>query len=138
MGTYFETLQLNDDGSVRIGGLVGRRNEEAKIRLVAADALEPLNTFVQNDVKAFNADRLIYRHYQQASALTSLLMDGHGGDYREPFLVYLRDACKGSLRRGSGHSLSNAWASIFSPSRPSFLTTSRSSRPDETNRAFAR
>ena len=106
MGTYFETLQLNDDGSVRIGGLVGRRNEEARIRLVATDALEPLNLFVQSDVKAFNADRLIYRHYQQASALTSLLMDGHGGDYREPFLVYLRDACKGSLRRGSGHSLS--------------------------------
>jgi hypothetical protein len=105
MGTYFETLQIDDDGSVRIGGLIGRRNEEAKIRLLATDAMEPLNTFVQCDVTAFNADRIIFRHYQQASALTSLLMDGHGGDYREPFLLYLRDACKGTLRRGSGHSL---------------------------------
>jgi uncharacterized protein DUF1570 len=105
LGTYFETLQIQEDGSVRIGGLVGRRNEEAKKRLVVENALVPLKTFVQYDARAFNLDRMIFRHYQEASALTSLLMDGQGGKYRDGFLTYVRDACKGTLRRGSGHTL---------------------------------
>ena len=104
LGTYFETLRIDDDGSVRIGGLIGARNEEAIKRLRTIGAAVPMKTLVQYDSDAFNAGN-IFRHYQQASALTTFFMHAKNEEYRDGFLMYVRDACKGALRRGSAHTL---------------------------------
>lgn len=102
LGTYFETLFPQPDGSLRIGGLVGARNEEARASLTAEGALVPLDRFLSFDKRAFNHRVDIYRHYQQASALTAFLLHGEGGTYREAFLDYVRDAVQGRVRRTSG------------------------------------
>jgi hypothetical protein len=105
LGTYFETLMIARDGSVQIGGLVGPRNVEARQRLLRPGELTPLATFVPYDQNAFNRDSDIIRHYLQASAFATFLMNGEHGRYREGFLDYVRDACQSRLRRTSGRSL---------------------------------
>lgn len=105
LGTYFETLTVGPDGAVRIGGLVGARNAEARRRLVLPGQLTPLAAFVGYQQGTFNRDDLVVRHYLEASALTSYLMHGDRERFRDGFLDYVRDACQGRLRRTSGRSL---------------------------------
>lgn len=103
LGTYFETLAPQADGSIQIGGLVGPRNEEARATFTRGEGkLVPLDRFLGFDKRAFNHRVDIYRHYQQASALTTFLLHGEGGAHREAFLDYVRDAASGRVRRTSG------------------------------------
>ena len=108
LGTYFETLQTREDGSIEVGGLVGPRIEQARERLVAGGELVPLESFVAMGKAAFDGqkgDNVIYLHYAEAMALAVFLMQADGGRYREPFLDYARDAYKGQFRRRAGRTL---------------------------------
>jgi hypothetical protein len=104
LGTYFETLEFTPDRTVRIGGLVGPRNDEARRNLEDKRRLVPLDRFVGFSKESFRGGD-IYVHYQQASALTSFLMHARDGAYREAFLDYVKDARDGRLVPGSGRSL---------------------------------
>ncbi len=102
LGTYFETFSPQPDGSIEVGGLVGRRMEEA-IRLMADQGRAiPLADFVELDQGSFNSTDRIYAHYQQAMALAVFLMQWQQGTYRDAFLDYVRDAYRGRIRHGPG------------------------------------
>jgi hypothetical protein len=106
LGTYFETVEPRPDGSIEVGGRVGRRMEEAARSLVDLGRMIPLEPFVGYDEAAFaHRDAAIYLRYQQAMALTVFLMQWHDGAYREGFLDYVRDAYRGRLRGGTGRKL---------------------------------
>lgn len=112
VGTYFETLEFSPDRTVRIGGLVGARNDEARRNLEDKRRLVPLDRFVGFSKTSFTGGD-IYVHYQQASALTSFLMHGRDGAYREAFLDYVKDARDGRLVSGSGRSLEDRLETIY-------------------------
>jgi hypothetical protein len=104
MGTYFETVEPQPDGSLEVGGLVGRRLEEAIKSLVDQGQGIPLSHFIALDDDAFmRQDRQIYLRYQQAMALTVFLMQWHQGTYRDSFLDYVHDAYRGRIKQASGH-----------------------------------
>jgi hypothetical protein len=105
LGTYFETIAQRPDGSVEVGGMVGRRIEEALRKLVGQGQLIPLAEFVAYDQSEFNNEDRIHLHYQQAMVLAVFLMQWHDGVYREPFLDYIRDAYRGRIKHGAGRSL---------------------------------
>ncbi|WP_435021918.1 DUF1570 domain-containing protein [Tundrisphaera sp. TA3] len=104
-GTYFETLTLEPDGSVRIGGLVGPRIERARARLLDGGEFIPIKDLVAMDKWRFNTEPAIYLHYAESMALAVFLMQAEGGRYREGFLDYVQDAYRGRLRNASGRSL---------------------------------
>ncbi len=104
LGTYFETLTFTKNGDVEIGGLVGPRLAEARKSFEKEGTLVPLAAFIRFDQDHFNRGD-IFKHYQQANALATFLMSARDGTYREGFLDYVRDACKGALKRTSGKSL---------------------------------
>ena len=105
LGTYFETVAPQQDGSLEVGGMVGRRIEEGLRALVSNRQLIPLAEFIGFDQNAFNRKPDIYVHYQQAMAVTIFLMQWHGGTYRDSFLDYVKDAYRGRIRHGAGRSL---------------------------------
>ena len=76
LGTYFETVSPQPDGSLEVGGLVGRRIEEGIRTLVGNGQLVPMAEFIALDQNAFNRKPDIYHHYQQAMALTVFLCSG--------------------------------------------------------------
>ncbi len=105
LGTYFETLTLEPDGSVLIGGLVGPRLAEARTNLVRNGRMVPLKWFVGYNQDVFNRKPAIFLHYQQANALAAFLMQANGERYREDFLDYVRDAVRGRFRFNATRSL---------------------------------
>src|SRR5262249_37803024 len=106
LGTYFETVQPQPDGSLEVGGPVGRRMEEAIRSLVDRGQTIPLDRFVDYDEATFSRDDpAIFLRYQQAMALTTFLMQWHDGAYRESFLDYVHDAFRGRLRGATGRKL---------------------------------
>jgi Protein of unknown function (DUF1570) len=107
LGTYFETVMPQPDGSLEVGGLAGPRIEVAIKALVGERQLIPLAEFIAFEQNAFNRDSEIYLHYQQAMALTVFLMQWHEGTYRDAFLDYVRDAHRGWIKHGTGRELRN-------------------------------
>lgn len=106
LGTYFETVEPQPDGSLEVGGRVGRRMEEAIRSMALLGRTIPLERFVSYDEAAFSHDdSAIYLRYQQAMAMTVFLMQWHDGAYREGFLDYVRDAYRGRIRGGTGRKL---------------------------------
>src|SRR5262249_18297529 len=80
LGTYFETVEPQPDGSLEVGGRIGRRMEEAIRSLADLGRAIPLEQFVAYDEAAFaHDDSAIYLRYQQAMALTDFLMQWHDG-----------------------------------------------------------
>ncbi|WP_145274760.1 DUF1570 domain-containing protein [Tautonia plasticadhaerens] len=109
LGTYFETVSFQPDGSIRYGGRVGPRIAEARRRMVEEDSLIPIARFVTFDREEFN-DALRgdpHLNYAESIALTVLLMDGDRRAYRDGFLDYAADAYRGRLRAGSSLSLAS-------------------------------
>lgn len=104
LGTYFETLTPQPDGSLEVGGLVGERILAARQSLAAGKFL-PLDQFLLLDQNAFNRPDRIHDHYQQAMALTVFLMQWKDETYREAFLDYVRDAYRGRIKLRTGRSL---------------------------------
>lgn len=122
LGTYFETLTIAPDGAVSIGGLVGRRNEEARKTFRRLGRLIPLASFVRMNKDVFNSDRGdVHLNYQEAIALTTFLMDGRSGAYRESFLDYVKDACRGSIHRTGGRSLEDRIGKPYAEIEAEFL-----------------
>jgi hypothetical protein len=105
LGTYFETITPRPDGSIEVGGLVGRRIEEAIRSLADQGRVIPLAEFVDLDQASFNSKDRIYVHYQEAMALTVFLMQWHQGTYRDGFLEYVRDAYRGRIKHRPGQFL---------------------------------
>jgi Protein of unknown function (DUF1570) len=104
LGTYFETVTPQPDGSLEVGGLVGPRIAEAYQSLVVRRGSIPLEEFVVFDEPKFRDKVKIYQNYQQAMALTVFLMQWNHGSYREDFLDYVRDAYHGQIKRNAGRS----------------------------------
>jgi hypothetical protein len=106
LGTYFETVRPQPDGSLEVGGLAGRRIEEAIKSLVDQERFIPLAEFVALGESDFGDDNpRVYVQYQQAMALAVFLMQWHGGTYRDAFLDYIEDAYRGRITRTTGQSL---------------------------------
>ena len=107
LGTYFETLEPQADGSIRIGGLVGPRIAAAKQRIIDQRDFVPLEPFVKLDRSGFLGDHGgdVYLHYAEAMAFAVFLMQANQTRYREPFLDYARDAYRGQFRNGNGRPL---------------------------------
>src|SRR5206468_255101 len=63
LGTYFETVSPQPDGSLEVGGLVGPRIEEAIKSLVERGRSTPLAEFVELDEYAFMRKPQIYTNY---------------------------------------------------------------------------
>ena len=108
LGTYFETLEHQPDGSLRIGGLVGPRIAQAKRRLIERAEFIPIEKFVAYSRPSFLGDvggGDIHLHYAESMALAVFLMQADGERHREAFLDYVRDAYKGRFRGGAGRSL---------------------------------
>jgi hypothetical protein len=97
LGTYFETVTPQPDGSLLIGGLVGPRVEQAELRLVKNREFVPIARLVAMDKNAFNGGD-VYLHYTESIALTIFLMQADGRRYREGFLTYVHDAYRGRVR----------------------------------------
>ena len=104
LGTYFETLQHNADGTIRIGGLIGPRIAQAKIRLIGRREFIPIEKFAGLSRSKFLAGD-IYLNYAESMALAVFLMQADGGRHREAFLDYTLDAYKGRFRGAAGRSL---------------------------------
>jgi hypothetical protein len=123
LGTYFETVEPQTDGSLEVGGRVGRRMEEAIRSLVGLGRTIPLDRFVAYDEATFTRDDpAIFLRYQQAMALTVFLMQWHDGAFREAFLDYVRDAYRGRFRRGAGRSLEDRLGQPYATLEAQLLT----------------
>lgn len=108
LGTFFETLQVEPDGSLRIGGLIGPRIGSARARLIGNREFIPIDLFVAMNPSQFQGQKGggdIYLNYAEAMALAVFLMQSHEGRHREGFLEYARDAYRGRFRGGSGRTL---------------------------------
>jgi hypothetical protein len=121
LGTYFETVSPQPDGSLEVGGLVGPRMGEALKSLVDHGRSIPLAEFIELDESAFMRDHQVYTNYQQAMALTVFLMQWHQGTYRDAFLDYVRDAYRGRIKRGHGRSLQDRLGQKYSTLDGQFL-----------------
>ncbi len=124
LGTYFETLTVAADGGrVTIGGLVGPRNEAARVTFSKPGRLVPLALFVRMDQDAFHAKNGgdIHQNYQQAIAFTTFLMNGRDGAYRDGFLDYVKDACRGRIQQRTGRSLEDRLGTPYAQLEREFL-----------------
>ncbi len=103
LGAYFETVRPQADGSLRVGGLVGRRLEVAQDRVVGKSEFIPISSIVKYDRFIFNGGDGgdVHLHYAEAMALAVFFMNAHDARYREPFLDYARDVYKGRQKPGS-------------------------------------
>jgi hypothetical protein len=132
LGTYFETVSPQPDGTLEVGGVVGPRIETAIRELIDAGKAIPLERFVRLGQTEFNRDDQIYLHYQEAMAVTIFLMQARQQLYRDDFLEYVRDALRGRLKGTSGRSLDD-WvgASYQTLDRElgQFLSKGRSTEP---------
>jgi hypothetical protein len=130
LGTYFETVEPQPDGSLEVGGMVGRRIEEAIKSLVDKELTIPLAQFVALDEDRFMG-KGVYLRYQQAEALTVFLMQWHEGAYREGFFDYVRDAYRGRIKRGSGRKLEDRLGQTYVTLEAQFLAFLRDGRARE-------
>ena len=104
LGTYFETVTPQPDGSIEVGGLVGERLTAAQQALANGRFL-PLQQFLMLDQNSFSRRERILVNYQQAEALTVFLMQWNEATYRDDFLDYVKDAYRGRIKRSTGRSL---------------------------------
>ena len=122
LGTYFETVMPQSDGSLEVGGMVGPRIAEALNAIVGRRRAIPMVEFVAFDEGTFRDKVQIYHNYQQAMALTVFLMQWNHGAYRDAFLDYVRDAYHGRIKRGNGRSLRDRLGQPYAVLEKQFLT----------------
>ncbi|HWE38858.1 MAG TPA: DUF1570 domain-containing protein [Isosphaeraceae bacterium] len=124
LGTYFETVEPQADGSLRIGGRVGARMARALERLVSNREMIPLGRFIAMDKDVFRSEvgGAVYLHYAQAIALATFLMQYDHGRYRDPFLAYVRDAYKGRLHNPGTPSLAQRLGTLYPTLERQLLT----------------
>jgi hypothetical protein len=121
LGTYFETVSPQPDGSLLVGGLTGPRVEAAFKALVSGNRFIPIAEFVALDQNGFNNKAQIHLHYQQAMALAVFLEQWHEGVYRDAFRDYVRDAYRGRIKHGAGRSLQSRLGQSYATLGSQFL-----------------
>ena len=91
LGTYFETLAPQSDGSILIGTLSGPRVAAARSQILVQNKYVPLATLAAMDKNEFLslADDAVYRHYAESMVLTIFFLNGEGGRYREAYIDLL-------------------------------------------------
>jgi hypothetical protein len=119
LGTYFETVEPQPDGSLEYGGLVGPRiavtetlalDGKLYVPLETLTALgrdgfgdhtpvftEPKAVLTRLDPRLAEGIGKVYVHYNQSMALAVFLMHFDGGRYRNEFLDYVRAAYDGRV-----------------------------------------
>jgi hypothetical protein len=107
LGTYFETVVPGPDGSLEVGGLVGPRIEQARVRLVGGSEFIPIEQFVAMGEAEFTGggDAAMILRWQEAEALAVFLMQARGRAYRDGFLDYVKDAYRGRIKGAVGQTL---------------------------------
>lgn len=120
LGNYFETVRPEPGGSLRYGGLVGRRIAVAHDRVIGHGEFISLSTMVSYNKNQFNGGD-IFLHYAEAMALTVFFMDAHEARHREAFLDYARDVYKGRMRQGAGKDLDDRLGQSFGALGRDFL-----------------
>jgi hypothetical protein len=121
LGTYFETVTPQSDGTLEVGGLVGPRIAEAFNSIVVRRRAVPMADFVAFDEATFRDKIQIYHNYQQAMALAVFLMQWNHGTYRDAFLEYVRDAYHGQIKRSNGRSLQDRLGQPYAVVEKQFL-----------------
>lgn len=103
LGTYFETLQTTQDGTIELGRFVGPRLAVARQRIHDQGEIVPLAKLFAMNRSRFDGSGGgdVYLNYAQAMALAVYLMHGEAGQYRPAFLDYVGDAYRGAYRKGS-------------------------------------
>jgi len=118
-----------DHGSIEVGGLVGRRIEEALKSLGDQKREIPVAEFIALDQQECKKDNpRIYLYYQQAMALAVFLMQWRDGTYRDAFLDYVRDAYRGRIKRNTGRSLQDRLGQPYETLDRQFLAFLESGR----------
>jgi Protein of unknown function (DUF1570) len=107
LGTYFETVASQADGSLRVGGFVSPRIEVARVRILTNGEFVPIEQLVRLGQNGFTDPDSIHLHYAEAMAVCVFLIDGQGGRYRDDFLDYVRDALRGRLRTDASQALTD-------------------------------
>ena len=107
LGTYFETVAVQPDNSLLVGGFVGPRIRDARRRMLENGDAVPTERLVRlNKLGMLGANHDTARlHYAEAMALTVYIMEGRGGRYRDGFCDYVRDALRGRLRNDGNRQL---------------------------------
>ncbi len=119
LGTYFETVSPQADGSLEVGGFVGVRIEEAIKSLVGKGRAIPLDEFVAMGEDAFMRDDPIsFSATSKRWPWRSSSCSGTMEPIATPFLDYVRDAYRGRIK-GSRTKLEDRLGQPYQPSTPS-------------------
>jgi len=131
LGTYFETMRPQPDGSLRIGGMIGKRVAVAQDRLTKKGEFIPISRMATYNKHLFyggdGGD--IYLNYAEAMALTVYLMQAHNARYREGFLEYARDVYRGRVKGSAGKGLEDRLGTNFGDLARDFLATLKQANP---------
>jgi len=93
------------DGSVLVFCEVKTRTGTAYGHPLAAVDAVKTERLVRLGKVAFNRDEVVHLHYAESMALAVFLMQARGGEYREAFLDYVKDAYRGLLKGTTGRQL---------------------------------
>ncbi len=115
LGTYFETVDVQPDNSLHVGGYVGPRIQSARRRMLENGETVPIERLVRlNQDGLLGPDKETARlHYAEAMALTVYILEGRGGKYRDGFFDYVRDALRGRLKNDGNHQLDDRLGSSY-------------------------
>lgn len=100
LGTYFETIAPQPDGSYLIGSRAGPRLREAR-EAAARGRFRSIGDLAALSELLFKNAQRVHTNYAQSMALVVFLMHAENGRWREAFLDYVADAYRGRYRPGS-------------------------------------
>jgi hypothetical protein len=97
LGTYFETVNPQPDGSLLVGGWFGPRLAVARQRIIEQKEYVPIARLVTMSKDRFNGagGGDVYLNYAEAMAFTVFLMQYDSGRYRDDFLDYVEAVYRG-------------------------------------------
>jgi Protein of unknown function (DUF1570) len=131
LGTYFETVRPQPDGSILVGGAIGPRIALVKLRLFEQGGLMPIADLVSMSMSKFQGRGTdVYVNYQMAMALTVFLMQADGGRYRDAFLDYLEDVYRGRIRGNLGRSLEDRMGEPYATLQARFIAFLKAANND--------
>ena len=100
LGTYFETVSPQPDGSILLGKMTGPRIDSARQRLLERGEFLPIEKLTILEADQFNdlEKDAVYRNYAESMALAIFFLHYKDGLYREEFLDYVADNYRGRNR----------------------------------------
>jgi hypothetical protein len=122
LGTYFETVSPQPDGSILVGGVTGPRIGLVQVRLFKTGTVMPIEKLVAMGQRRFRGQgEDVHENYQAAMALTVFLMQYDGGRYRDSFLDYVESVYRGRLKGNVGRSLEDRLGVPFKTLEQQFM-----------------